>query len=297
MNGGCYNMLRLEDIFTEEFKQYNCETKTEILRKTFMKNHTQILQKNGMEFCYIYGFFHNLEELIAKNKQSPHQDNWKWARIYEILLDIQTGKQEFCSWLEALKQMNNRAPETQEMECLIQLTKVNIATQTNNTDEIKSSFHTFYQNYQRMEDRMLAYYFNLRFSTYKMRYFFENHELIALKMTAYDILKETDVPTITTIAHIFLGASYIVHSYDQVISHFRTALQIAEANGLKYLIRAIEDSCLPFVYAHKDELTYTRSKDSYLFELIEAGGSSRTKLFAILDRFPIDCIFKLMTEK
>lgn len=287
-------MLRLEDIFTKEFKQYDCETKREILYKIFMKDNTQTLQRIGLEFCYIYGFFEILEDLIAKNKQSPDQDNREWARIYEILLDIQRGKQQFRKWLDELKQMNHHEPET---VCLIQLTELNIKTRMNNMDASKSSFHTFYQNYKRMEDRLLAFYFSLRFRSYKMRYSFEHHELIGLRMTAYAIFKETDVPTITVITHIFLGASYIADSYDKVIAHLRIAHKESVEHQLVYLQRAIEESFFPFIETHEQELKLTLRSDSFPFEFIESTGGKPLKPFAILDRFPMDRLFTLMEEK
>ncbi|MFD1852156.1 AimR family lysis-lysogeny pheromone receptor [Oceanobacillus bengalensis] len=266
------------------------ETETQMMRRFFLQTSSIDVQKKGLEFLYMNGFYDDLQLLIKINQQSDYTSNRNWARIYQILLDTKSGQYSPEELLQQLEQLH-----TQETEvlCLKEFAKINIYYNRNQYNEFGNFLNTIEQLFLMIDDYFLLDYFKLRISQIYFVYSLMKNELIIARKYGYKVLTLTKSPSIQVDAHIKLGLSYTFDSYSQGIYHLEQALKIAKKHHLTEKIYLIEQRNIPFLSAKFKKVENISTNDISEQAHIEIAKGNDEKAVELLEDVSLDTPFRL----
>src|SRR5690606_30485950 len=156
-------------------QEHEEEEVVDLTRKYCLQSSSNEIQKKGMEFLYMNGFFDDLRILITKNQLTNHPSNQLWAEVYQIILDRRDRKYSVGEMRTRLQEM---IPTDPELKCLIEL--VIVDTYFNQMDF--GQFGNFLEKQQELfepiQDNFILSSFNLRTYQKLFIYYWTRNELI-----------------------------------------------------------------------------------------------------------------------
>ncbi|PAV31339.1 hypothetical protein CIL05_01410 [Virgibacillus profundi] len=282
--------LTLEQLMELLTQKHDDQTVVKLMRKYCLKSTSNDIQKKGMEFLYINGFYEDLAILIQKNKESASASNRNWAEVYDSMMD---RKQKKCAPYQVIQRVQKIKSTEPELQCLIEFAKVTSYYDMNEYNKLGNFLEIQQQLFESIEDRLLISYFNIRLHQTLFFYYLSRNELIIARKYAYRALNETGNIRTKIGLHINLGLSYTFETYFQGMYHLSEALNLAKKENLLNAIKAIEQNNIPFLSAHFREVDNISSTDKSEQAHIEIAKGNYTEAIKILNEIPLDSPYKL----
>ncbi|RDW20565.1 hypothetical protein CWR45_04840 [Oceanobacillus chungangensis] len=283
-------VLTLEQLQEFFLLEDSSESITELTRRFCLQSSSQDIQKKGMEFLYIHGYFDDLKVLIKKNKESEHFSNNQWADIYQIMMDLKKNRELAFTILPRLNQLKTSDPE---LVCLIELAKASCYYYMNRVDKLGYILATYQQLFSAIDDRLLVSYFRTRIRQISIIYFLKRNEMITARKFGYQILNEMLNPFIHADIHIKLGLSYTFESLEQGMYHLSEALRISKEYQFDKAVNLIEQRNIPFLLAHFNQVENISTQDKSEQAHIEIAKGNNGKAIEILNELPLNTPFQI----
>ena len=284
------NNLTLEQLMELLSQNYDKETVTEQMRKYCMQSSSSDIQKKGMEFLYMHGFYDDLEQLIQKNNESAYPSNKKWATVYQAIIDRRLHR---VKPIQLIQNLNGIQPEEPELKCLIEFVKATAYYDLKQYSKIGNFLETQQKLFKLIGDNLLKFYFTIRLNQILMSYHMSRNELIIARKYGYRVLNQTSNIRTKISTHIILGLSYTFDTFSQGIYHLNKALQLAKSHDLKNIVHAIEQHNIPFLAAHFNQADTITSTDISEQAHIEISKGNNLKAIEILEGIKLTTPFKL----
>lgn len=283
--------LSLEQLKEFLSRDHNDETVIQLIRKYCLQSSSRDIQKKGMEFLYMNGFFGELQQLIEKNLKSTYTSNRQWASIYQLMIDRRIKRTPPHELLQRIKRMPTiNDPET---ECLIEFVKVTLYYDLNQLGKLGNFLEIQQQLFARIDDRLLVSFFNIRLNHILMIYYMSRNELIMARKCAYRVLNLSQNPSTKAGVHIKLGFSYTFDTYFQAMHHLEEATALAEKYELKDVLHLIRNNNIPFIAAHFKKVEGITTVDKSEQAHIEIAKGNKDKAIEILSNIPLNSPFRL----
>lgn len=220
----------------------------ELTRKFCLQSSSKEIQKKGMEFLYINGYFEDLKILIAKNSLSNDASNQTWAEVYQIMLERRMNESSSMGKMRArLKEIKTSDPE---LRCLIEITIIDTYFYQMDFGKIGNFLEKQYELFEPIQDNFMLSCLNLRLYQKLFFYYWKRNELIIARKYAFRALNQTNSSPTKIGLHMNLGLSYTFDTYYQGMYHMKEAFKIAKQNNLTGYVRQIENFSIPFLAAH-----------------------------------------------
>ncbi|MEC5424489.1 AimR family lysis-lysogeny pheromone receptor [Virgibacillus sp. C22-A2] len=281
--------LTLEQLMETLSQEHTDQTVIELLRNYCLQSTSYDIQKKGMEFLYINGFYGELQQLIDKNNESMHCSNREWAAIYQIFIDRRLNRYTPQELFHRINQFSSDEPE---LVCLIEFARVTVFYQMNEFSNIGNFLAVQPKLFESIDDKLLISYFNIRLYQLLLTYYLTRNELIMARKYAYRILNHTTNTRTKVNTHIKLGVSYTFDTYQQGMFHLNEALKLSKKHNLTANIHLIEQRNIPFLSAHFNRVEGITSTDESEQAHIEIAKGNNAKALAILKKVSIDSPFK-----
>ncbi|RDW22244.1 hypothetical protein CWR48_00620 [Oceanobacillus arenosus] len=281
------NLEQLQAFFSLE---NSSESMIDLMRKFCLQSTSKDIQKKGMEFLFLHGYFADLQVLINKNKESGHYSNLQWAEVYQIMLDLNGNRAIAIKIVPKLNAMKTSDPE---LICLIEIAKAVGYYYLNQVEKVGYILATYQQLFAAIEDRILVSYFRVRIQQLSLTYFLNRNELIIARKFAYQLLNEVSNPLIEADVHVKLGLSYTFDSHEQGMHHFSKALQISKRHHFHKAINLIEQRNIPFLAAHNNRVENITTEDKSEQAHIEIAKGNNKRAIEILTELPLDTPFQI----
>lgn len=219
----------------------------ELTRKFCLQSSSNEIQKKGMEFLYINGFFDDLKLLIQKNYESANSVNRRWAEVYQIMLDRRAKQYSPGQMRLRLREIT---PTDPELRCLIELCIVDTYFSQLDFGKIGNLLDKQQELFDAIHDNFMISCFNLRFYQKLFIYYWKRNELIMARKYAFRALNQSNSPATKASMHVNLGLTYSFDTYYQGMYHLKEALKISKQYNLQRYIHTIENHNIPFLSAH-----------------------------------------------
>ncbi|WP_236687104.1 AimR family lysis-lysogeny pheromone receptor [Ornithinibacillus californiensis] len=262
----------------------------ELTRKYCLQSSSTIIQKQGMEFLYINGFYEDLNLLIVKNQLSNNISNKLWAEVYQIILDLRSRKYTMGELRQHLRGIKHSDPE---LQCLIELAIVDTYFYQMDFGKIGNFLDKQADLFDAIQDTYLLSSFNLRIYQKLFIYYWKRNELIMARKYAFRALNQTNSPSTKASLHIHLGLTYTFDTYYQGMYHLKEGLKIAKQYDLKRYIRSIENSNVPFLAAHFGRTEGIETEDISELAHLEIAKGNNEKAIELLEDIYTDSPFKM----
>lgn len=282
--------LALEQLMELLSQKYDKKTVIELMRKYCMQSSSSDIQKKGMEFLYMYGFYNDLQQLIQKNNESKYPSNRKWAVVYQTIIDRRLHK---IKPVQLLQKLDSLITDEPELKCLIEFVKVSAHYDLKQYSRIGNFLDIQQQLFEVIGDNLLKFYFTIRLNQILMSYHLTRNELIIARKYGYRVLNQTNNVRTQISTHISLGLSYTFDTFPQGIYHLNKALQLAKDHKLVGVVRIIEQHNIPFFAAHFNNAEHISSTDLSEQAHIEIAKGNNWKAIEILESIKLDSPFKL----
>jgi len=280
-------LAELMEVLTQE---HDNETVKEMIRKYCMQSTSLDIQKKGMEFLYIHGYYNELKQLINKNKESDHASNRLWAKVYQITIDRRFGSFTPHESLQQIKQIHTEEPE---LRCIVEFSRVTIYYDLNQFNKIGNFLDIQHELFGAVQDRLLLSYFKIRLNQILMTYYLMRNEIIMARKYGYRVLNQSFSVGSKVSTHVKLGLSYTFDTYFQGMHHLQQALQIAKDHNLLNIIRLIEQNSIPFLSAHFNKPEGITTTDKSEQAHLEIAKGNNEKAIEILSELPLDSPFTI----
>ncbi|MBP2257385.1 AimR family lysis-lysogeny pheromone receptor [Virgibacillus alimentarius] len=270
--------------------QHDNRTALDLTRDYILNSTSEVIQKKGLEFLYMNGYYEELQLLIKKNLESMHTSNKTWGAIYQIMVDCCLKKDSPQNLLERLQYIHSNEAE---IKCLVEFTRIYIYFSLRDYEEVGSFLVEQPYLFEAIEDDFILSYFKLRLHQSLFIYYWIRNELIIARKYAYRALTKTNNEKIIASLHNNLGLSYIFDHFTQGKFHLTKALKIAKKNKLHNLIHIIEQQNIPFLCAHFKKTYGISSVEKSEQAHIEIAKGNYSKAVELLRNLSMDNPFTL----
>lgn len=284
------NILSLGQALILLRREHNEQVATEVIRKYCMETNVEEIQRVGMEFLYINGYYADLQNLVIKNKGSLNPLNQNWADVFQILIDRRYKRRQAHIYHQRL---NNVKTDDPQLICLIELSKVALYYDQNEFGKIGNFLEIQPNLFNQIEDDFLLSSYNLKLYQHLFVYYWVRNELIMARKYAFRALNKTNSALTKSSLNINLGLTYTFDTFQQGMYHTNEALKISRKHGLNKIHESIKQYNIPFLAAHFKQVDGISSTDKSEQAHIEIAKGNRDKAIAILNEVPIDSPFKL----
>ncbi|WP_231514933.1 AimR family lysis-lysogeny pheromone receptor [Oceanobacillus salinisoli] len=281
--------LTLEQLQEALKLEYDEENVIQLMRKYCLESSSRDIQKKGMEFLYMNGFYDDLEILININEESPDPSNRQWAEVYKILYQLRRKEYQPISILDKINHLKTTEPE---LLCLLEFSKVNVHFNMNYYQELGNFLHRYDKLLPNIDDYYLVESFKIRYNQVAFIYTLMRNELIMARKHGYKLLNLTKNSAVHVDTHIKLGLSYTFDSYFQGMYHMKEALKIAKKNNITEAIDLIEQQNIPFLSAHFNKPEHITTTDKSEQAHLEIAKGNHEYAITILNEVPIDTPFR-----
>ncbi|WP_229740615.1 AimR family lysis-lysogeny pheromone receptor [Ornithinibacillus halotolerans] len=272
--------LTMEQVMLLVSQEHSEQEALDLIRKYCLQSTSVDVQKKGLEFLYMNGFYQDLEILIAKNRESLFDANRKWAEVYQIMLDRR--KRKYPMW-ELRRRLGNIQSPDPELTCLIELSIVDTYNSELEFGMIGNFLEKQQQLFDQIEDNFILTSFNLRLYQKLFMYYWKRNELIMARKYAFRALNQTNSPHTKVGLNINLSLTYTFETYYQAMYHLKEALKISKANNMTKMIHSIEQRNMPFIAAHFKRTTGVSSTDISEQAHIEIARGNNEKAITLLE--------------
>ncbi|SHG84976.1 AimR family lysis-lysogeny pheromone receptor [Ornithinibacillus halophilus] len=271
-------------------QEHGTQVATELTRKFCLQSTSDEIQRVGLEFLYINGFYDDLYELIDKNMESLNPRNRVWAKVYKIMIYNKLVGNSFEELREELKAI--KAPDP-ELKCLIEITIMDTYYNQREFGKVGNLIDKQFMLFDAINDEYLLSCFNQRFYQRLFIYYWKRNELIIARKYAFRALNQTTNPSTKANLHTNLGLTYSFDTYYQGMYHLKEALRIAQKHNLKRRIISIEKYNIPFLSAHFKKVRGIHSDDISEQAHIEIAKGNPDKAIQLLEGISLDSPFKM----
>lgn len=262
----------------------------ELTRKYCLQSTSTEIQKKGMEFLYINGFYEDLKLLIIKNLQSPNDSNRKWAEVYQIVMDRRARRYSAGQMRTHLIEMRTSDPE---LRCLIELLIVDTYFNQLDFGKIANLLDKQHELFDSIQDNFMLSSFNLRLYQKLFIYYWKRNELIMARKYAFRALNQTNSPETKVNLHVNLGLSYTFDTYYQGMYHLKEALKIAKQYNFNKRIYSIENNNIAFLSAHFKRPANIVTDDVSEQAHLEIAKGNNEKAIELLEQVDLSSPFKM----
>ncbi|WP_249869305.1 AimR family lysis-lysogeny pheromone receptor [Oceanobacillus saliphilus] len=286
--------LSLTQMIMTLTQEHGSELSKNMIIRFCLESPSKDIQKKGMEYLFINGYFKELEMLIQKNLESDNPSNRLWGSIYRIMFDQTIRKDNPNVTLQKIKQFTDRystsEPELLFLLDLIEEKSYHLLCQF---DRIGKLMVTYQQYFSNIEERFILNSFKIRVYKINIYYHIVRNELIMARKYAYRTLNMVDSSLTHAIVHTYLGVSYTFDTYEKGMPHLQKALEISKELGMKYLIDILENYNIPFMAAHFNRVDNITSNYIGAQAHIEIAKGNNEKAIQLLNEIPDKNPFQL----
>ncbi len=220
-----------------------------VLLKDFCLTATsQENQRKGLELLYMSSFFNEVDELIQLNKKSENMENRQWAQVYELIYKRRKSG-ETTDPFKLLEALGKIEPLSQEIELMKIFITVYCYHDLRQSGKVSSYFDTLTELTTKIDDPLMAMFFQERLEDFFMFYHLRRNEMILCRKYGYRLLNKTHNTFKHCVAHGKLSLTYALESYEQALYHANEALRIAEYHGYNQIIESMNNRNIPFISA------------------------------------------------
>ncbi|MEN2767318.1 AimR family lysis-lysogeny pheromone receptor [Ornithinibacillus xuwenensis] len=270
-------------------QEHNDQEVLDLTRKFCLQSSSSEIQKKGMEFLYINGFYEDLQQLIVKNQKSDHSSNRNWAEVYQIMMDRRAKRYSSGEMRLRLREIN---PSDPELKCLIELLIVDTYYSQQDFSKIGNLMDKQHELFDAIQDNFMLSSFNLRLYQKLFIYYWKRNELIMARKYAFRALNQSNSPATKASIHVNLGLTYTFDTYYQGMYHLKEALKIANDFKLDKLIYAINNFNIPFLAAHFRRPGDMRTNDVSEQAHLEIAKGNNEKAIELLSDVDLNSPFK-----
>ncbi|WP_010648322.1 AimR family lysis-lysogeny pheromone receptor [Oceanobacillus massiliensis] len=284
----------ITDLINMLCAEYGPEAAQDMMVENCLDSPSKDIQKKGMEYLYMHGYFPELKQLIQKNRQSDDPSNRLWGTIYHIMIRQTLREISPHKTIQLLQHFRERySTKEPELLFLIDLIRENAYYQMPQYDRIGKIMVTHQQYFALMEDRSMVSYFKIRVYKINVIYHLMRNELIMARKYAYRVLNSLDSPLIHAGIHLLLGISYTFDTYEKGMYHLKKSFELAKEVKLNYLTESLKNFYIPFLSAHFKKVDNITTKDRGEQAHIELAKGNHAKVIEILDHLPEKDAFQL----
>ncbi|WP_244513620.1 AimR family lysis-lysogeny pheromone receptor [Oceanobacillus limi] len=270
--------------------EHNDEVAIELTRKYCLQSTNNEIQKKGLEFLYINGFYDDLKELIKLNEGSEHYSNRLWAKVYQIVLARRTRSYPLEQMRRELQDIKTDDPE---LRCLIEFTIVDTYYSQLEFGQIGNLLSKQQALFDAIHDQFMLSAFNLRLYQKLFIYYWKKNELIMARKYAFRAINQTTNPITKLNMHVNLALTYTFDTYYQGMYHLKEALKIAKKHNYSKKVYGIENHNIPFLSANFNKVDGISSEDPTEQAHIEIAKGNYDKATEILQDVELNSPFKL----
>ncbi|MUK89677.1 hypothetical protein GMD78_15010 [Ornithinibacillus sp. L9] len=262
----------------------------DLTRKYCLQSTSSEIQKKGLEFLYINGFYEDLKQLIYINEKSEHLSNRQWAKVYQLELDRRARR---LSQEELRRELLGIHTNSPELRCLIEFTIVNTYYSQQEFGKIGNLLSKQQELFDAIDDQFMLSSLNLRLYQKLFVYYWKRNELIMARKYAFRAINQSKNPSTKIGLHINLGLTYTFDTYNQGMYHLKEALKIAKKYNMKKVIYSIENNNIPFLSANFNKVEGISTDDVAEQAHIEIAKGNYTKAIELLENVELNSPFKL----
>lgn len=270
--------------------EHDDQTAIDLTRKYCLQSTSYEIQRKGMEFLYIHGFYEELQQLVEKNKESDHELNRQWAYIYQLTIDRRFKKK---SPLQIVKYLDYFQTSDIELRTIIELTKVSLYHDLKQFNKIGNFLDVQYELFDRIEDNFLFSCLNFRLYQLLFIYYWSRNELIMARKYAFRALNQTNNGKTKANLHMNLGLTYLFDTYHQGMYHLQEGLRLAIEYQDHTRIKIIKNKNIPFFAAHFKKTEGITTNDKSEQAHLEIARGNNKAAIAILETLPLTSPFEL----
>ncbi|MBD1221457.1 AimR family lysis-lysogeny pheromone receptor [Virgibacillus halodenitrificans] len=285
------DQLSLSQLMGVLYQKYKDEMITKKrIKEICLQTNSPELQKTGMEFLYMNGFYTELETLILKNHQSSYTSNRKWALVYQYTLERRKKQTPPRELLGRLNFIRTKEPE---LTCLVELLRVTLHYDLQEYSKLGNFLYNQPQLFNEVEDNVLRNYFHVRLYQILLTYYTLRDQVIMARKFGYRLLNQSTNAMTKIGTHIKLGLTYTFDSYTQGMYHFHQALELAKHHHIEKYDYLILQRNIPFLAAHWNRVDNIYTKDKSEQAHIEIAKGNNQNAIEILEELPLNSPFQL----
>ncbi|WP_284138964.1 MULTISPECIES: AimR family lysis-lysogeny pheromone receptor [unclassified Virgibacillus] len=282
--------LSLGQIMTILAQEHNEQVAIDLTKKICLESDSKEIQRKGLEFLYINGFYEELEILIIKNLASEDIQNRQWAHVYQLTINRRKKKQSPIKMIEQLNAIKTNDPE---LVCIIELTKVALYHDMKQFGKIGNFLDMQHGLFERIKDTFFLNCINLRLYQYLFVYYWVRNELIMARKYAFRAINQTKNEDTIANLHLSLGLTYTFDTYHQGMYHLNEALKLSKRTNNKKLQHRIIQRNIPFISAQFKRVEGVTTEDKSEQAHIEIAKGNYNQAIAILEKLPIKSPFQM----
>lgn len=256
-------------------KQHDDEGEiTQVLIMYCMTSEHSEVQRKGLEFLYMHELYQELQALIHINAARSEKENKQWATVYQIKMNRRYKTEKTRALLDSILLISTDDPE---LTCIIEFTKMNLYYDLKQYGRVGDFLAKQNALFSRVYDPMFLEFLQIRLYQCLFIYYWKRNEIIMARKYAYRALTYPIQPRMQTSLHINLGLTYSFETYEQGMSHFTKAIEIAETYGLSRMLYILHHHNIPFLSAHfkRTDGIYTESIGERAHLHIAVGNNKR----------------------
>ncbi|WP_164667601.1 AimR family lysis-lysogeny pheromone receptor [Virgibacillus doumboii] len=270
--------------------EHEVQTAKELTRKFCLQSSSDEVQKTGMEFLYMNGYYEDLELLIKKNKESINRSNQKWAKVYQVTMDRKLNRYPLNELLMRAERIKTDDPA---LKIVIEFIKISIYYSLSEYGKLGNFLEKQQRLFEKVEDQYLLSFYNLRLYQNLFMYYLVRNEVIMARKYAFRMLNQSTNPDTISRTHINLGLSYLFDTYYQAMYHMTEALKISEKFNLHRRMKCMKQNNIPFISAHFKNVDGITSTDKSEQAHLEIAKGNFRQAEAILDEIPINSPYRI----
>ncbi|MFC0525195.1 AimR family lysis-lysogeny pheromone receptor [Pontibacillus salicampi] len=237
----CQSLFRIETELLEHHPNYVVREK---MKDYLLASSIHCEMRYGLEYLYLNGYFHELSELIEKNRTVSSELNEQWADVYDLLLfRYRTAPDPHYF----LKQVDRIEPLEEDMAQLKTMMVIYGNATLRRYHYLGLYVEQLRTYIQRMNNPFLKRLFQFRLDEILFNYHWKRNEVILARKHAYKLIYHSQNTYKMAIFHNVLAYTYIFESYDQAMHHAHQALANAEYAMFDNIHKIVTHNTIPFI--------------------------------------------------
>ncbi|RKQ34356.1 AimR family lysis-lysogeny pheromone receptor [Oceanobacillus halophilus] len=283
------NDLTFEQLIVALEMEHDEDRLLDKIKDFCLQSSSNDIQKKGMEFLLMNGYYEDLKKLIKINEQSPEWSNRQWAEVYKIFLALKRRDYEPNQLIDKMERIHTSEPE---LLCLLEFAKVNVQYNMEYYYNLGNSLKAYEELIKEIDDFFFLKSLKIRYNQVALVYTLMRNEIIVARRLAYKIFNETSNPSVRMDTHIKIGLSYTFESYIQAMFHMKEALSIAKKYNIKSAIYLIEQQNIPFLAAHFNKAEHISTTEKSEQAHLEIAKGNKQKAIELLENIPLNTPFR-----
>ncbi|MDY0404579.1 AimR family lysis-lysogeny pheromone receptor [Virgibacillus sp. 179-BFC.A HS] len=284
-----YEMDNFGLVFSTLNNQYDQQTALDMMRKYCLQTTNENMQRIGLEFLYLNGYFADLKRLININLSLSNPRNRAWASVYQL----NVHRREYGWNVEILKRLRQIKIDDPDLKCVIEFTRASVHFDMKQFGKVGNFLEMQPRLFNNVQDSFMLACFQIRFSQYLFMYHWSRNELIMARKYAFRALTQTFSEPTKAAIHTNLGLTYTFDTYQQGMYHFQEALKLARKHRAQQTIDAIKTYNIPFLSAHFGKPEGITTTDSSEQAHLEIAKGNVAQAIAILENLSMDSPYNL----